>query len=169
MLVAVSFIPPTHYRFIHRAGCISISDGIVHFLLPGFKAHDTVLRNLWHHLGQPCNDGIQCIFITTAPFWSTVGANYSGACGASGGGASGGGVVCPERSRLGTAPTASSAPSASGCKGSSLDSALVGELSTLGDGLPAAVPAAAATCSPAIDRVELPLLKLQSTTPLAAA
>ena len=151
------------------AGCISISDGIVHFLLPGFKAHDTVLRNLWHYLGQPCNDGIQCIFITTAPFWSTVGANYSGACGASGGGASGGGVVCPERSRLGTAPTASSAPSASGCKGSSLDSALVGELSTLGDGLPAAVPAAAATCSPAIDRVELPLLKLQSTTPLAAA
>tara|TARA_B100000795_G_scaffold166369_1_gene125179 strand:+ start:258 stop:575 length:318 start_codon:yes stop_codon:yes gene_type:complete len=101
------------------------------------------------------------------PFWSTANAN-SGSCEASGGGTSSGGTVCLERSRLGTAPTASSAPSASGFKGSSLDSALIGELSTLG-GLPAAVPAAADAGGPAIDRVELPLLKLQSTTPLAAA
>ena len=105
--------------------------------------------------------------IYMTPF-STAGAN-SGSCRAPGGGASGGGVVCLERSRLGTTPAASSAPSASGCKGSSLDFALVGELSTLGDGLPPVVPAAAATGGPAIDRVELPLLKLQSTTPLAAA
>ena len=112
-----------------------------------------------------CGRAASHIYIT--PF-STAGAN-SGTCRASGGGASGGGVVCLERSRLGTTPAASSAPSASGCKGSSLDFALVGELSTLGDGLPPVVPAAAATGGPAIDRVELPLLKLQSTTPLAAA
>jgi len=106
-------------------------------------------------------------------------------------------MVCLERSRLGIAPAASSAPSASGsCKGSNLssvtgvpassecstsasnasrlhpatsDSALVGELSTLGGGLPAAAPAAAATGGPAIERVVLLLLKLHSTTPLAAA
>ena len=103
-------------------------------------------------------------------------------------GASGGGVVCLGRSGLGTAPAASSAPDVRvdstdcECEGSSLGSALVGEHSTLRDGLPAAVPAAAAAAAaagataaaaapggPANARMELRLLKLHSTTPLAAA
>ena len=85
-------------------------------------------------------------------------------------------MVCLGRSGLGTAPAASSAPDVRvdstdcECEGSSLGSALVGEHSTLGDGLHAAVPAAAAAPGgPANARMELRLLKLHSTTPLAAA
>ena len=84
-------------------------------------------------------------------------------------------MVCLGRSGLGTAPAASSAPDVR------VDSTSC-ELSTLGDGLPAAVPAAAAAAAaagataaaaapggPANARMELRLLKLHSTTPLAAA
>ena len=97
-------------------------------------------------------------------------------------------MVCLGRSGLGTAPAASSAPDVRvdstdcECEGSSLGSALVDEHSTLRDGLPAAVPAAGAAAAaaggtaaaaapggPANARMELRLLKLHSTTPLAAA